>query len=485
MRKNKPVEQKSFVCRLIAMRQTVLGAVSKIGGTGPIIRSLFNRFQTAQESKIFVIPRKFIFRICMLLLLALLVGLNIANPMNLAVVAQLGIMILLPIPLHELAHYLVAKRFYNANKTSEIRFPQVPSTEAESEFVKKYLTPRFGFNTFYGIKSLKIIPAIFLQELNYTGRQFAIIAIAGPIFDFTLAAIYIITGLALGPMTLLGFFSTQVMLYFGVLTILAWAGVYAAQKLDLGQFRYSRIKRNAYNRFLMGLFYLGEAVLDGQGQLILDNGPGQAVGVSRLLYLFEKLKNETISTTELDLLIEAVIAANPPLSKLACIGTMLQSINKREIIPTNQMTKLETEIQDVEKALNVHGIVARMNAPVYFGLDFVALRHGVNSSTLKIQNLLELMKEKLGIFSHVPYFVAGGKLIIIIEISQMIPKRVAGLRAEREFGGFIQAREVHQERKAFRGRKSLQVGIAKMYAPVGKDYSRELAHAEVLWNMIK
>ena len=212
-------------------------------------------------------------------LLAVIVGLTIAYPANLAILAQLGLMILFQMPLHELAHYMVAKWFYDENEAAEIRRLQESRTEAESEFVDKYLVPRFGFNAFYGIESLKIIPAIFIQELNYTGKQFAFITLAGPIVDFSLATIYITLGLVLGPMTLLGFFSTQTMLHFGVLTILTWTGAFALKKLDLGQFRYSRMKRNAYNRFLVGLWYLGEAVLDEQEQLILDKQPGQVVGV--------------------------------------------------------------------------------------------------------------------------------------------------------------------------------------------------------------
>ncbi|MCK5229317.1 MAG: hypothetical protein KAR13_03575 [Desulfobulbaceae bacterium] len=419
-------------------------------------------------------------------LLAVIVGLTIAYPANLAILAQLGLMILFQMPLHELAHYMVAKWFYDENEAAEIRRLQESRTEAESEFVDKYLVPRFGFNAFYGIESLKIIPAIFIQELNYTGKQFAFITLAGPIVDFSLATIYITLGLVLGPMTLLGFFSTQTMLHFGVLTILTWTGAFALKKLDLGQFRYSRVKRNAYNRFLVGLWYLGEAVLDEQGQLILDKQPGQTVGrQSRLYYLFEKLKNGTISKIELDLLIEAVIAANPPQARLARVGRLLQRLNIDKTLTDSQLTELETEIGNVEKALKVHKIVARMNDPVYFGLDLVATGHGVNSSAFEVQNLLGKMKGKLGASHEVPYFVAGGKLIFIMESSLIMPGGMAALQTSREFGNYIHVREVRQERQAFKGRKTIQVGIAKMQAPAGTDYSRELAHAEVLWDMIK
>ena len=430
--------------------------------------------------------RIFFVKFATLSLLAMIVGLTIAHPANLAIFAQLGLLILFQMPLHESAHYLVAKWFYDENEAAEIRCLQKSSTEAESEFVNKYLAPRFGFNAFYGIESLKIIPAIFIQELNYTGKQFAFITLAGPIVDFSLATIYITFGLALGPMTLLGFFSTQTMLHFGVLTILTWTGAFALKKLDLGQFRYSRVKRNAYNRFLVGLWYLGEAVLDEQGQLILDKQPGQVVGVSRLCYLFEKLKNGTISKMELDLLIEAVIAGNPPLAKLAHICGLLQRLNIDKTLTNSQLTELETEIGNVEKSLKVHKIIARMNDPVYFGFDLVATGHGVNSSTFEIQNLLGKMKEELGTSHEVPYFVAGGKLIFIMESRRSRPKETAAIQTSLEFGDCcMQVREVRQERQAFKGRKTIQVGIAKMQAPADTDYSRELAHAEVLWDMIK
>ncbi|MCK5193478.1 MAG: hypothetical protein KAQ71_06690 [Desulfobulbaceae bacterium] len=96
------------------------------------------------------------------------------------------------------------------------------------------------------------------------------------------------------------------------------------------------------------------------------------------------------------------------------------------------------------------------------------------------------MKGELGTSHEVPYFVAGGKLIFIMESRRSRPKGTAALQTSLEFGDCcMQVREVRQERQAFKGRKNIRVGIAKMQAPAGTDYSRELAHAEVLWDMIK
>ena len=100
--------------------------------------------------------RIFFVKFTTLSLLAVIVGLTIAHPANLAIFAQLGLMILFQMPLHELAHYMVAKWFYDENEAAEIRRLQESSTEAESEFVNKYLAPRFGFNAFYGVESLKL-----------------------------------------------------------------------------------------------------------------------------------------------------------------------------------------------------------------------------------------------------------------------------------------------------------------------------------------
>jgi hypothetical protein len=388
-------------------------------------------------------------------------------------------------PLHELAHYLVAKRFFDANWGTEIRCLEKPLTKRELGFMNKYLAPRFGFNAFYGIKSLKIVPAIFLQELNYTGAQFATIVLAGPIVDFSLAAVYITAGLALGPKTVLGFFSTQIMSYYGVAIFLTWAGACIIKKLDLGQFRYSRVKRNACNRFLMGSWYLGEAVLDEQGQLITDNQPGQKLGISRLQYLFEKLKKEAISKTEFDFLLEAIYAANPPLAKLVRIGTLLQLLNDGETLTGSQLAELAKEIGNVEKSLKVHGSVVQMNDPVYLGLELAALGSGVNPSTVEIQNVLTKIKRILEVSSNVPYFVAGGTLILFMDGRHIKPGRKAVLQASQEFGKLIRIRNVTKERQSFKGRKTIQVGIAKMQASEGADYSRELAHAEVLWDMVQ
>ena len=122
---------------------------------------------------------------------------------------------------------------------------------------------------------------------------------------------------------------------------------------------------------------------------------------------------------------------------------------------------------------------------VYFGFDLVAAGYGVNVSSLKIQILLGIMKEKLGISDHVPYLVAGGKLIFILEKSQVDSGRVEKMRMEKEFEGSLEVKEIHEKRELFRGRQRIQVGIAKMSVPGDNDFSRELAHAEMLWDMIK
>jgi hypothetical protein len=69
--------------------------------------------------------------------------------------------------------------------------------------------------------------------------------------------------------------------------------------------------------------------------------------------------------------------------------------------------------------------------------------------------------------------------------SHIRPGGKAALQSSQEFGKLIRIREVSRERQSFKGRKTLQVGIAKMQASEGADYSRELAHAEVLWDMVQ
>ena len=484
MRSNKEAKQNTFVIRLVERGQTLLGVGSKASGFAPICSDFLKRFRISKAN--FSTSQRILFvKVGSISLIAIIACLIVANPENLVVFTQLGLMILLQMPLHELAHYLVAKRFFDANWDTEISCSKTNLTKLELKFVNKYLAPRFGFNAFYGIESLKIVPAIFLQELNYTGAQYAIIVLAGPIVDFSFAAVYITAGLALGPKTVLGFFSTQVMSHYGVAIFLTWAGAYVVKKLDLGQFRYSRVKRNACNRFLMGSWYLGEAVLDEQGQLITDNQPGQGLGIYRLQYLFDKLKKETISRTEFDFLLEAIYAANPPLAKLVRIGTLLQILNDGEPLTGSQLSELETEIGNVEKSLKVHCHVVQMNDPVYLGLELAAIGSGINPFTEEIQSVLTKMKRILGISYKVPYFVAGGTLILFMDGSHIRSGGITALQASQEFGKLIRIREVSQERQSFKGRKTIQVGIAKMQASEGADYSRELAHAEVLWDMLQ
>jgi hypothetical protein len=235
----------------------------------------------------------------------------------------------------------------------------------------------------------------------------------------------------------------------------------------------------------MGSWYLSKAVLDEQGQLIADNQPGQELEISRLQYLFEKLKKETISRTEFDFLLEAIYAANPPLSKLARIGTLLQLLNDDRPLTGSQLSELETEIGNVEKSLKVHGSVVQMNDPVYLGLELAALGKGINPSTVEIQNVLTKIKRILGNSNKVPYFVAGGTLILFMDGSHIRPGGKTALQSSQEFGKLILIRDVTRERQSFKGRKTIQVGIAKMQASEGSDYSRELAHAEVLWDMVQ
>jgi hypothetical protein len=483
MKSNKEIKQNTFAIRLVEWGQALLGGGLFTPGCAPISSAslkLFRIFKTNSSTS----QRVLFVKVGSLSLIAIIAGLIIVHPENLVVFTQLCFMILLQMPLHELAHYLVAKRFFDANWGAEINCSKKTLTKLEIEFVNKYLAPRFGFNAFYGIESLKMVPAIFLQELNYTGAQFALILVAGPIVDFLLATVYITAGLALGPRTLLGFFSTQVMLNYGVAIFLTWAGAYVVRKLDLGKFRYSRVKRNACNRFLMGSWYLGEAVLDEQGQLITDNQPGQEQGLTRLQYLFAKLKEGTISQTEFDFLLEAIYAANPPLSKLVRIGTLLQLLNDSEPLTGSQLAGLTTAIGNVEKSLKVHGSVVKMNTPVYFGLKLAALGSRINPSTVEIQNILTRIRWILGASFKVPYFVAGGTLILSMEGSHIRPGGIAALQSSPEFGKLIRIRSLTRERQSFKGRKTIQVGIAKMRAPEGSDYSKELAHAAMLWDMI-
>ena len=149
------------------------------------------------------------------------------------------------------------------------------------------------------------------------------------------------------------------------------------------------------------------------------------------------------------------------------------------------LADLEAEIGNVEKALQVHKTVARMNTPVYIGLDFAAMGHGVHVSVERIQALLAGMKKDLGISEKVSYLTGGGKLILVIEKNEIPPGGIAALLASRGFGAFTRVREVNREQEAFEGRRMIQVGVAKMQAPEGEDYSRELAHAEVLWDMMR
>ena len=484
MRNNEEIKQNTCVIRLIERGQALLGVGTTKPGFVSICGVFLKHFRISKTT--FTTSQRILFvKAGSISLISIIAGLIVIHPKNLVVFTQLCLMILLQIPLHELAHYLVAKWFFEANWDTEIRSLEKPLTKREQKFINKYLAPRFGFNSFYGIESLKIVPAIFLQELNYTGAQFACILLAGPIVDFLLATVYITAGLALGPRTLLGFFSTQVMSNYGVVIFLTWAGAYVVRKLDLGKFRFSRVKRNACNRFLMGSWYLGEAVLDEQGQLITDNQPGQEQGLTRLQYLFAKLKEGTISETEFDFLLEAIYAANPPLSKLVRIGTLLQLLNDGEPLTGSQLSGLTTAIGNVEKSLKVHGIVVQMNDPVYLGLKLAALESGINPSTVEIQNLLTKIKSILGVSKKVPYFIAGGTLILFMDGSHIRPGRKAALQSSQEFGKLIHIRNVTKERQSFKGRETIQVGIAKMQASEGSDYSRELAHAEVLWDMVQ
>ncbi len=446
---------------------------------------LFNCFRSNETNTPSVSKRKLSALVTLILLLAIIAFLIVLSPNLLKVYAQLGLIILFQILLHELAHYSVALKFYNDNVVEEMKRLHGPPTETESDFLYKYIAPRFGFNAFNGIKSLKFVPAIFIQELNYTGSQFALITLAGPVVDFSLAAIYIIIGILLGPMDLLGFFNTQILIYYGTLTILIWPVAYFAKKLDFGQYRYSSVKRNASNRFLMGAWYLDEAVLDEMGQLTLNNQPGKSMSITRLHYLFEKIKANSISKTELELLIEAVIAANPPLARLARTGTLLQKLYSSEVFNESKMAELETEIGNVEKAFNAHKIVVQMDEPVYIGLDLIPIDNGVNTSRLDVQYLLGQLKENLGISHKVPYMLAGGKLFCFIEKKHIKQERISALLLHHKFDNLIQVREVHENRQSFKGRKTIQVGIAKMHASESADFSRELAHAEVLWDMVR
>ena len=430
-------------------------------------------------------PRQFAAKITVFSLVAVIVGSIILRPESLGVLAQCGLMTLLQIPLHEFAHYLVARKFYQQNMADEIQGVQKPLTARESAFVKTYLAPRFGLNLFYGIDSLKVVPAIFIQELNYTGRQMALITSAGPLVDISMALIYITVGIVLGPRTFFGFLTTQTMIYFSVITIVIWGVAYLIKALDLGKYRYSVAKRNASNRFLMGAWYLEEAILDEEGQLTVDDQPGHRAGMSRLRYLLEQVRRRQISAMNLEILIEAFVAANPPLARLVRAGVLAQQLAVETTLRQGMLAELEAEIINAEKALEAHKAIAWMKTPVYIGLDLVAMGYGVHVSGDRIQTLLGRMKKRLGVPGNVSFVTGGGKLILVAEKAEIAPGGIASLLASRDFGDFIRVRRVNRERTAFEGRRTIQVGIARMKAPEGVDFSRELAHAEVLWDMIR